>query len=144
MGWWIFVVVFFFGGFPPPPPSNLFFKKPYYNMVKVTSHLHKINRLGNISPLENAHLFPDYHCWLRRTRSWENEGDMEDCVRVGRPLPWKIFWLLSSLCLSVGCFLLLPLRGSDPSSNPAKISNMYWGIQMEHPFPFQVPPSIWK
>lgn len=51
----------------------MFFKKPYYDIVKVTSHLHEINKLGSISPLENVNVFPDYHCWLRKKRSWEKE-----------------------------------------------------------------------
>lgn len=112
MGWRIFVV--FFGGHPPP--SDLFFKKPYYNIVKVTSHLHEINKLGNISPLENANLFPDYHYWLRRPISGRKRKMGEGCACVGRPLLWMISWLLSSLCHSIGCFLFLPLRDTVPPS----------------------------
>lgn len=139
MGWRIFVV--FFGGHPPPP--DLFFKKPYYNIVKVTSHLHEINRLGNISPLENVNLFTDYHYWLRRPRSWEKRkwGKMMHVWKepsfgpdLGSYLP----------CHSIGCFLFLPWRDTDPRSASEKNKLIYGGTQIQYHFPFRVPPEHWE
>lgn len=68
----------------------------------------------------------------------------EDGACVERALLRTRSWLLSSLCRSVGCFLFLPWRDTDPPSASAKIN-----LFMEEPksntiFPFQVPPEHWE
>lgn len=68
---WVGEYLLLFFWWAPHTHTHLFFKKQYYNTVKVTSHLHEINKLGSISPLENVNLFPDYQCWLRKKVLWK-------------------------------------------------------------------------